>query len=306
MSEKLSTGFVLADNPAQLQNKIRNKLSFTTGRFVSGSTIRDISELTEGRKIGSTSGLNLSDEYIQGAPSSTFQKYQQTIDQYNNKYIHAAISYGIYLPSYLKELRSYHNEFSHKQYSALLIGCLTISSAQEFIGAINSVFDHNSTNVIDIQNNDLVGNLPNFQVMNGLNTSFEDKTFETIHTNFLLHQLIKNKDQKPNDSFGREKLIEKFFKETFRLLKPNGKLILVEGNLLSILDNTRDPSCVLDMFKFYLTKSGFKDILVKAAMQFVQPQDLMRSMQVGPTTQINIDSYQTKPAFGSFIITARK
>ena len=178
------------------------------------------------------------------------------------------ISYGVFLPSYYQELLEIkRNNPKTENHQALLIGAMSIETITEFISTVQSVFPTAKCSSIDLDNRltHLTKEVPSFQIMDGLNTSFPDNKFSSIHTNFLLNELIDN-DKKSNES--NSKLLEKIM----RILKPGGKIIMVENYL-------KEYGLSPDNLFNLLTQEGFTKISISPGKRFKYPLDLDRFMR---------------------------
>ncbi|MCW1949164.1 MAG: class I SAM-dependent methyltransferase [Candidatus Shapirobacteria bacterium] len=308
-------GFVLVNSQEELKKTILDKVSFITGTPNSDSTITEVVDLikslnnpTKCRPEPNMFFKYFDRSIVQDKPSlfRIAQRYKQTIDRYYDDYINGSLSYGYFMPSYLEELQIYHKrnpqELCHR---SLLVGCLSIDSAQEYIATVSSVFDNSKAEIIDISNRELSKQVPNFQIMDGMDTTFASSTFNTIHTNFLLHQLTDSDNRSHKKLTEKEKHLKKLFAEMYRLLGHGGKLIMVEGNFESILD-TEDESTVIKELKLALINAGFKDFHLKPVKKFSNPQDLSKKMQSSPGSQINIESNEIDPKVTAFALTATK
>lgn len=232
---------------------------------------------------------------------SKVQRYGQVLDKKNNPNINTNkdyLSYGVFMPSYIKELVSYRQEVgtSH-QHQSLLVGALTTDTIAEYIGAVNYVFKNSKASVIDIDKGS-VSEAPNFQVENGTKTSFKNNTFDTIHTNFLLHQLKGNRGDKNNR-------VNDLFSEFYRISKTQGKIIMVEGDLEKVLKVESSPLMKIKIHS-YLQEVGFKNIQIKNARYFAKNSDLIRFTRSSAGNQDVIDSKRNYIDKEIFVITATK
>jgi len=176
------------------------------------------------------------------------------------------VSYGVFLPSYyqkLLEIKTNHPE--SKDHCALLIGAMSIETITEFIGTVQSVFPMAKCSLIDIDDrlSHLTKEISSFQIMDGLNTSFSDNKFDSIHTNMLLNHLVDNKKRSSGS-------LPKLFKEVIRTLKPGGKIIMVENNLEGYSINNLGN---------LLTGIGFNKIRIGPSKRFKYPLDFDRFMR---------------------------
>jgi len=203
------------------------------------------------------------------------QRYSQSLYK-TGEYLSGQniLFYGRFLPTYYKELLNYKKINNSDNHDSLLIGAFTEDTALDYQSTVKSIFTKAKSLVIDIEADYLKYKVPDFQIMDGLNTSFQDNSFDTIHTNALLHQL---KDVSKNN-YDKFISIEKLFKETYRLLKPGGKIIMVEGDLkdtLSLVINSH----IENVIKRLLTPIGFSNINVKPAEVFSDSSNIDRFMR---------------------------
>lgn len=176
------------------------------------------------------------------------------------------VSYGVFLPSYYQKLLEIkENHPGSEDHHALLIGAMSIETITEFIGTVHSVFPKAKCSSIDLDNRlaHLTKEIPSFQIMDGLNTSFPDNKFDSIHTNMLLNHLIDNKKRSKEST-------QKLFKEIMRILKPGGKMIMIENP---------PEGYNLDNLCNLLAGIGFSKIRVGPSKMFKHPLDFDRFMR---------------------------
>lgn len=282
-------GFVLVDTPEELTVAVSARIS----------QINDlISDNTDPKEMDSLASIlrepsNISSDVDNTALLSKYlfkrfgrtdatreelvrgQIFLQYFSQIENRYSDTvtASSYGVFAPTYFRELVSYKTRVGDSRvHKSLLVGALTVNSAQEYLSVVHSVFKNSKSLIIDIDASTL-HQLPESQEMDGIHTSFSDKTFDTIHTNYLLHQL-RDSEGSNIETPNKIPLLESFFKESHRLLKPNGELIMVESDFGNIFDsNSNNPVPIL---KEILFRSGFKKISFKRAERFLELSDVAR------------------------------
>lgn len=304
-NQQQSQDFILIDEPSQAEEILSFRASFINGidiRYISLDEIGLLTHKNDGYQTSKDQHPELEIKYIKNQSDkitieSMKQSYAQLFDRYlNNGY--DRISYGVFIPSYVRELQTFKNNNPSNNHHSLLIGAFTVDTVQEYQAAVQSVFPDAKSEVIDLNTRHLIDSgMINVQTMDGLNTSFASNSFDTIHTNFLLYKL---KEGQYNDVW-KKKSIERLFTETYRLLKPSGKIILVEGNLTEVYDLRRpfDQDLVS-----ILARVGFKDIKTGLAEIFSEPRGLDRFMRssngnLGSTRE---DHNPNK----TFLITAKK
>ena len=142
-------------------------------------------------------------------------------------------SYGLFAPSYIEGLLPYQKEVGENYpCQSLLVGARTINSVQEFLAVNHAIFPRSENTVIDINTDCLYGS-PDCEERSALKTSYKDNRFDTIQTNYLLVNLISSKNRVQGNPIDRRTFPYFFLKEAFRILKNNGRLIMVEGDFRS-------------------------------------------------------------------------
>lgn len=332
--------FILVDTPNELQEKVLREVSLVTkttgrGQKRDRSTVYDLIEIINSETSDDGIGiLPLIDDYLYKhyvdiRNINAVEEYKQIVVNFYNEKNYRMANYGIFLPSYLDELEKYDFDFTNQNHhQSLLVGCLTIKTAQAFISTVESVFPGSETKIIDAVNEGRLDELPNFQIMDALETSFEQNTFNTIQTNFLLSNLVdKKRDNRP-----KKEIVGDFFSEAYRILDKNGRLIMIEGNLdkifdfdeIKILSNNPDFSdsskgdlnsllkqkdlCTTTEIELILLRCGFNRIRIGLANEFKHPQDLVRKMQAsrGARIEVKQDEVETLIDFPTLVITADK
>ncbi len=135
-----------------------------------------------------------------------------------------AMSYGIGLPFYLERLGEVRQRIgSHEDQKSLLLGALTPDTIKEYELALAMTLPKSRAYVTDIEG--VLTPKPNqFVYGSGVQLPFADNSFDTIHTNYLLHAF---EAEGVDGLAAYQQLID----EIYRVLKPRGTAILVEGHL---------------------------------------------------------------------------
>ncbi len=316
--ETKNKGFVLIDTPEELRESVLTRIAQINDLITDNINPEEIDRLDSIlREPSNISGdvdtvAALFSKYLFNVIDRTdatreeltrnqiFLQYFNQLKDKAPEIINAA-SYGIFAPTYFRELVSYKNRVgSSRVHKSLLVGALTVNSAQEYLSVIHSAFKNSKSLIIDIDTSTL-HRLPESQEMDGMHTSFSDKTFDTVHTNYLLHQLSdpKSRDIKtPN----KIPLVEKFFNEVYRLLKPNGELIMVESDFNTIF-NSNDP---VPFLKEILFNSGFKEVRFMRSEYFLNLSDVARLTRCNSGCATLLETAKTKISNNSLTIITSK
>ncbi len=314
-------GFILVDKYFQLVDALKSRATFINDLRPQDIDFVDITTAIKARKEAkekrpvSQKDSALYEKYLGQDISCVSEKnkevlsklysYLQILNKLKSESSEDSLfSYGIFAPTYLEELINYKNATNNSgDHKSLLIGALTTDTAQEYTGIVKSVFNKAETSIIDIDNH--LKSVPGFQTMNGLETSFQDNIFDTVHTNFLLYQLHNESfENYKKESEDRDNNFNKFFKEQYRILKPGGKLIMVEGNLYEMLETT-DINLIFKKLSESISDAGFKNIKIKPPKQFTNSRDLFAFTRSSAGNQDIIDKKGTE-TFIDFVITATK
>lgn len=312
----IERGFILVDKPNDLIDSIKKRASFINNlnsKDISLSQITDIVEfnmdkyhLSSFKKYFGVDFPPLSSQHKEF--NSKHQRYGQLLNKLNNDDIEKCfLSYGIFAPAYIEELFLYKKENEkNEEHKSLLIGALTIDTVQEYLGIVKSVFSNPKSLSIDVDGNYLVNEAQDFQIMNGLQTSFKDNTFDTIHTNFLLHQLC-DKNGKDSDESGVD-MYTKFkdlSTEAYRILKSKGKIIMVEGNLNKAFKTDNDFFIRNKIISFF-RGVGFENIKIKPTKTFSNAKDLFSFTRSSSGNYEMINDEKNKVSKSVITITASK
>jgi SAM-dependent methyltransferase len=194
-------------------------------------------------------------------------------------------SYGLFMPTYLKELEGTKNSQSNpEEYHTLLAGALTIDTVRECNYATKAVFPQGHLSVIDLKAKQVAQYAPaitDFYPGNVLAMPFEAGSFDSVQTNILLDHLYPSPDY-----------VGDFYQEAHRVLKPQGSLIMVEKMGYSKVQRIgRD-----------LERAGYSEVTVKPAEYYAKRRYVDRAMR-GQTADI---STQHKTASSIYTIHATK
>lgn len=275
MSEKLN-GFTIQTLQADHERLARSKIAQACGLTRKAVDFKEVLYILKEDDFNIFK-LFLLDKYIKsnGETSSRFEiEASQTFKQAaelleDNMEASCYNSYGLFGPSYEMELREQKKYFDFKNpYRSLLIGTHTTNTAVEYTATIKNIFSQAKTQIIDIDGVDCQ-NKPGFVFGDGLQIPFQDNTFQSIHTNYLLHMLSSN-----NNDDGVES-IKQLFKESFRVLSKNGQLILCEGKLEEALD-IENIYLGIKKIRQLLEIVGFRNIAFKPALKYVNRQEMNR------------------------------
>ena len=262
------TGFVIVDVPKNRKEELLGgikKLSWLNENSTV-SVLRKLEQLdirpdqesfVNFLFIKEISTLFKTDEREQGsyeAAKKGAEKVHQMItliEQYLSKDI--ITTYGIFAPSYISELsrQNFDKDYQHR---ALLIGAESAKSFQEFNACVKYVFPKAECSCLDIDPFPELGRCPLVKKGDVFNMKdFGDNSFDSIHTNYLFSGLVK----------GHYSNMNRLWSEMFRVLKPEGKLILVELRLDEDVLSTK-----------FIERSGFKNIVINKVHGFSNRNDL--------------------------------
>lgn len=190
-----------------------------------------------------------------------FQERRARFHHYAESILHLApqaLSYGLQAPSYRAALLAYRKETkSGEAHKSLLIGALTIDTVQEYETVVHGVFPEAQTAIIDLEGVETKkGN--NFSFASGLSTPFASNTFDTVHTNSILHHL----EGALSDRKNRIQL----FQEAYRILRPGGMLIMVEANLPWIYEMA--PKKIPEQIRIDFDRAGLPSPTIRLATNF--------------------------------------
>ncbi|RJQ38514.1 hypothetical protein C4559_01860 [Candidatus Microgenomates bacterium] len=166
------------------------------------------------------------------------------------------LSYGLFIPSYIKMFRA--DEGDCLKHRSLLVGALSIDSVAEYKATIEKLYPLSNCLTIDIEGKE-TAKFQGFCFADGLKTPFLKDSFGSVYTNMLLNSLKHSEETKTLAG-------EKFFKEMYRIIKPKGDLLMVEGNLDSIY-GPGDPNPILTL-RNGLLAAGFAEVDIEPALSF--------------------------------------
>jgi hypothetical protein len=121
-------------------------------------------------------------------------------------------SYGIFIPSYLEALHDFNKTVSH---DSILVGALNMNTVKEYNYLMGSVFSQRISFIMDKDPSSEVRRYKYFMKKDILEMPFTSNSFDSIQTNFLINEI-------PREAHTT------IFNNALRVLKPNGKLIMVE------------------------------------------------------------------------------
>lgn len=308
--------FILIDQPIDLIDVQEKRLTFVNDMLSQNINLDEIkivvNNLDKDVRCISRNDRQLTNKYLRenvlvpNMDSSKAQRYHQLLNRIENtKPEYSGLSYGIFMPTYLEELSLYKDKNNQSEdHKSLLIGALTLDTVQEYMGAVKSVFDNAQTLSIDIMGGGKINKVEQFQIMNGLDTTFENNHFDTIHTNFLLHMLCDKKGNNDEQVLGDDdSKIKELFSETHRILKTDGKLIMVEGNL-EYAFQTHDSYKIKAKIYNILRENGYKNIQIKPSKLFTDINDLTRFTRSSAGNSDAVKNTQTSES--TVTITASK
>lgn len=309
MTEK-DRGFILVDDKKSMLEALELKATFINNQTTPNINFEEIKELFCSR---SPFNGRQADKYLVDAvdenkdneykkKSSKGQRFGQIISEIDTSFPIEWVSYGTFLPTYYKELLKYKNSNNKDSHDSLLIGALTIDTVVQYQSTVASVFPNAKSLAIDIDSDYLISEIPTFQKMNGLNTNFKDSSLDSIHTNFLLHQLT---NQSAGINENKIDLTKRLFSEIKRLLKPGGKLIMIEGNLGTVF-KTPNRSFIDESLIQILFSAGFSNIMIKLPEKFDNSQNVERFMRSSSGNTQIIQNEKTIFDKDSIVITANK
>lgn len=179
--------------------------------------------------LGSGAGDNpfsrkVASKYVTGRIDETAQQYAQSLEVMFGQGIKAS-SYGIYMPSYLRGLRSQKDRIGDHPHAALLIGAYTTDTIREYVATVKDVYANSYCEVIDVAGGrtaETSPDLAHFQYGNGLDLPFAKGSVDSVHTNYLLRML---KDETGKDAPEKRTGI---FQQAANVLRPEGVLLMVE------------------------------------------------------------------------------
>ena len=204
-------------------------------------------------------------------------------------------SYGLSIPSYIKGLTELGIQGDKTRH--LLIGSLSIDSVVHFKALLERYFGESSSFTIDIDSHSLAK--PGLIIADGTRPPFASEIFDSVHTNYLLHKLVNNGGH-IGLSHEQIKLMQALFNATYRLLKPGGGLIMVEGNILP--NDDMGKSHIINLMHSLLISAGFNDIGFSSAKKFVSNRELYRYM----LGQTEIMDDMMREGEHELLITAKK
>lgn len=185
-------------------------------------------------------------------------------------------SYGIFAPAYLEALQTIKDENPiQSEYSSLLAGALTLDTVAEYQAVSKKIFPTAKTFVIDVFGEQTLA-AEHFAFANALSLPYLDNSFDSIQTNLLMHMMIDESNQLWSDEQTSSNQ-EKLFAEFFRVLKPSGTLLMVEGNFEEVFVGLPNYAVKHELRK-ELTAAGFPltAITIEQAKFFAKRIDMFR------------------------------
>lgn len=171
-------------------------------------------------------------------------------------------SYGLFAPNYRDGLLMHKSQALHTDtpHRALLIGAYTPDTIREFVTTVKSVYPDAKCAVIDpagvstpLAAQDI------FVYGSGLQMPFASRSFDTVHTSSLIGFLPSK--------FKRMRADEALFTEAQRVMKYDGRLIMVDNPKFLKLSNLR--------------YAGLTAIVDKKALQYKRRRDMERVLTFG-------------------------
>ena len=155
-------------------------------------------------------------------------------------------SYGLFMIDYLRALKDF-NAISHQ---ALLVGAHTPNTIKEFVWAIKHTAPQATPTITDLQGVTTVKMAHSlgcyFPFGNATALPFQRQSLDSVHTNVLLPHIQQARSLKD----GREG----FFKEAFRVLRPEGLLVMAEW-----LPNLNEQAFI-SQIELELNDAGFSHV----------------------------------------------
>ena len=274
MSEKLN-GFTIQTTQADHERLALNKISQACGLPKNNINPKEVLYIING-DYSDVSRLHLQKKYLKSndeaatrsekEASQTFKQAAELLEAYVKEYGYN--SYGLFGPSYEQELKDQQKYFSLKDpYRSLLVGAYTTDTAVEYTATVKNIFPQAETHIIDIEGVDC-SNKPGFAFGDALQIPFKNDAFQSIHTNYLLHMLSgENEDGVEN--------VKQLFRESYRALSKNGKIILCEGIFSDILDENSLYTGLIRIRQL-LEIAKFRGIEIKNALKYVNRQEMNR------------------------------
>ncbi len=201
-------------------------------------------------------------------------------------------SYGLFAPSYLHALEEQAEIRPLADgYRSLLVGALTPDTITEYAATVRRVYHGAFCSVVDIEGHDtrkISPDIARYVGGDALHLPFADGSFDSLHTNILL-------DQFGDVHTGRDQRNE-FFSEAWRVLRPGGRLIMMEKNDYN--------GVVLGE----LQKAGFPRVTAEQAQEFISRRLMERYLGILPTNNKEDRDYKrnTDPSPEENLIVARK
>lgn len=204
-----------------------------------------------------------------------------------------AISYGMYYPSYIMELYRIRNSQGYNpNHRSLLLGAYTADTAIEYTATVRSVYPNAQTHILDLEAAE-TEDKPGLLLANATKIPFAEGSFSSIHTNYLLHQLVGVNDPRTG--------ISDLFKESRRTLQIGGSLIMCEGRLADRL-GVSEPEQVAHMFRNIARSAGFSSTRIEPAYAFVSRQDMASHYR----SSEGLSTMNTINRKGTYLIVATK
>lgn len=308
MTER-QNGFVLVDNPSQYTYLGRKRISHLIGKPIGCIDPSEVvtfatacMALYRGRPldISKSAYAELERKFTPERPMSPRvcqelnQAFFQAADLISGLEMTAS-SYGAYAPSYVTALERQKERWRAQEYRSLLIGCLTKDTAMEYIATTTQVFPQSEPYIVDLEGSE-TREAPGFILANGLSLPFGDNFISSIQTNYLLHMLERG------DAAHRKLPVEQLLEECYRVLSPNGELIMCEGNLPILMGYDCSLAEGLKFLKKLIRRQKFLDITISRTLEFENRQEMVRHFRSshGAIDEKVFESPRT------FLITATK
>ncbi|NMC36448.1 methyltransferase domain-containing protein [Candidatus Beckwithbacteria bacterium] len=182
-------------------------------------------------------------------------------------------TYGLFFPSYSELLQRYREEnpVLPEGYSSLLVGAMSTNTIFEFQALNKAFFPNGHTYVIDLEGVTL-GATDNFVLGDGYHLPYGVDSFSTIQTNYLLHSLREPKNPEQHI---------KLFAEFYRVLKPGGCVLSVEGRLNKISDGTTVEQ-IRQELQSELREAGFQNLNIGYGYAFASRSGVIKSLCGSP------------------------
>jgi hypothetical protein len=202
-------------------------------------------------------------------------------------------SYGMNMPAYLHALSDYKELVGETSlHTSLLLGVYTRDSLIEYTAAIRMMFPNSRPVAIDLLVKTRTEDdraLADLCLADGKMLPFANSSFDTIHTNFLF-DFNPGKTPKAAVSNNERKQI---LGEMYRVLKPNGMLMLIER------DTKKIP---FEEFALELKQAGFAEVVREPTVRFYSRRDLTRFLEAALT----LEEMELYEGDGASLITAGK